>query len=108
MISHETSAPPERTFFCPWRARPPARPRVEVFPKVCSLHTKTGKESATIDYIIRIFHEEGIPMAVRDQIDRIIASRKERGEALRQRKAEMQEIKRLLKESTRLSTFATL
>lgn len=38
-------------------------------------------------------------MAVRDQIDRIIASRKERGEALRQRKAEMQEIKRLLKES---------
>lgn len=47
-------------------------------------------------------------MAVRDQIDRIIASRKERGEALRQRKAEMQEIKRLLKESTRLSTFATL
>ena len=23
MISHETSAPQERTFFCPWRARPP-------------------------------------------------------------------------------------
>lgn len=38
-------------------------------------------------------------MTVREQIDRMIASRKDRGEALKQRKAEMQEVKSLLKES---------
>lgn len=38
-------------------------------------------------------------MTVREQIDRMIASRKDRGEALKQRKAEMQEVKSLLKKS---------
>lgn len=38
-------------------------------------------------------------MAVRDQIDRMIANRKEKSEALRKRKAAMQEIKNLLRNS---------
>ena len=38
-------------------------------------------------------------MAVRDQIDRIIANRKEKSEALQKRKTAMQEIKNLLRNS---------
>ena len=38
-------------------------------------------------------------MAVRDQIDRIIANRKEKSEALQKRKIAMQEIKNLLRNS---------